>query len=455
MLGATKATEKAVRFCGRSAAILMCLGLLGCFEHKERPPHETKTQETGFAGPTAAELAVHKRLLTIDSHIDIPKSFATEATDPGSESSMQVDLPKMTAGGLSGGFFIVFVDQTRRTPEHYAQAQQEAMVKFDAIRRMCDIMYPDRIGLARTAEDIRKIHGEGRLVALIGIENGYVIGKDPGLLKRYYDLGARYMTLAHMGHNDIADSANPKAEIDDALTEHKGLSVFGRQVIAEMNRLGIMVDVSHISKAAMMQAVAASRAPVIASHSAVRALADVPRNLDDEQLKAIAKSGGVVQVVAFSSYVRKQPEKDQALDDMRARMIKKYAVDSLDSLTDEQRKEYDNAVPELDKIWPKATIGEFIDHIDYAVKLIGIDHVGIASDFGGGGGVAGWNNAAESANVTAELMRRGYSETQIAKLWSGNLLRVMEQVEKTSVELQGAEVSPSVAGKPAVRRRSR
>jgi membrane dipeptidase len=424
-----------LRVFGRLTFLLLCFALTACFDGKGQDKSAT-VDVVPTAGPEA--IALHQRLLTIDSHMDIPKNFATPEADPGAKTKMQVDLPKMRAGGLKAGFFIVYVAQSRRTPENYLKAQADAMVKFNAIHRMCETMYPDQIGLATTVDQMRQIHAQGRLVALIGIENGYVIGKDLTLLKKYYDLGARYMTLAHMGHNDIADSANPRPELGDSQAENHGLSPFGRQVVAEMNRLGMMVDISHISKEAGLQAAALSEAPVIASHSAMAGLVGIPRNMDDEVLKAVAKSGGVVQVVAFSAYVKKQPEKDQALADMKKKVLAKYGVENLDDLTKEQIKEFEGAVAELDKIWPKATLGDFVDHIDYAVKRIGIDHVGISSDFGGGGGVRGWNNAAETANVTAELMRRGYSEEAIAKLWSGNLLRVMAAVEQKAHDIQKA-----------------
>jgi membrane dipeptidase len=425
-----------VRIFRYAAAALLCLSLTACFEGGDKSKSSPGNPDGAALVPSPAAFALHGKTLTIDSHVDIPKNFATPEADPGLNGKMQVDLPKMKAGGLDAVFFSVFVGQTPRTPENELLAEQKAMVKFEAIHRMCEVMYPDRIALATSAGEVEKIHREGRLAALIGIENGYVIGHDLSLLKKYYDLGARYMTLAHKGHNDIADSANPAPELGDKPAEHHGLSDFGRQVVAEMNRLGMMVDVSHISKEAMMQATSLSRAPVIASHSATRALADLPRNLDDEQLRAIRDKGGVVQVVAYSLYVKKQPEKEQALADMKAATLRKYSRTSLDDLSDEQIRGYNGAVAELDKIWPRATLSDFVDHIDHAVKIIGVDHVGISSDFGGGGGVSGWENASQSANVTAELLRRGYNGDQIAALWGGNLLRVMRETEQIAADMQ-------------------
>ena len=374
--------------------------------------------------------AIHERVLTIDTHVDIPFNYATDEVDPGQRGDFQVDLPKMEEGGLDAAFFIVYVGQTERTPENYEQAKADAMTKFNAIHRMTDSLYSDRIELAYTADDVERIHDAGKLVALIGIENGYVIGQDLSLLQKYYDLGARYITLAHGGHNDIADSSTPRENLGDGESEHDGISAFGEEVIAEMNRLGIMVDVSHISKAAMMDAVRLSQAPVIASHSSTYALRDHPRNMDDEQLLALKENGGVMQTVAFSNYVKADPEeKTAALDSLRARM---GIVDraSFQALTEEERETYRTERDAIDAQWPGPNVSDFVDHIDHAVQLIGIDHVGISSDFDGGGGVVGWQDASETLNVTTELVRRGYSEEDIAKLWGGNLLRVLRENER-------------------------
>ncbi|MEE8477458.1 MAG: membrane dipeptidase, partial [Gemmatimonadales bacterium] len=248
-------------------------------------------------------------------------------------------------------------------------------------------------------------------------------------------LGARYITLAHGGHNDIADSSTPRDHLDDGPEEHGGISAFGEEVIAEMNRLGIMVDVSHISKKAMLDAARLSRAPVIASHSSTRALADHPRNMDDEQLLALEANGGVMQTVAFDGYVKIPPPEKVAA---RAKLRQDLGLPprGFSTLTPEQREVLIKGLREIDDRWPGATVSDFVDHIDYAVDLIGIDHVGISSDFDGGGGVEGWDNAAESLNVTIELVRRGYSEEDIAQLWGGNLLRVWQEVELVAAEMK-------------------
>jgi membrane dipeptidase len=336
----------------------------------------------------------------------------------------------MRSGGLDAAFFIVFVGQTERTPENYAQAKSDAMTKFDAIHRMTDEMYPDLIELAYSADDVERIRASGKLVAAIGIENGYVIGKDLSLVERYYDLGARYITLSHGGHNDISDSSRQRPEFGDEESEHDGISEFGEQVIAEMNRLGIMVDVSHISKAAALDAIRLSRAPVIASHSNTTAVRDHFRNMDDETLLAIKESGGVMQAVALAEFVKGLTPEQQAASD---ELLENYGIKRLGdsfSLSADERSKIIEGLREIGY----ADVGDFIDHVDHAVDLIGIDHVGLSSDFGGGGGIVDWLNAGETLNVTLELVRRGYSQDDIEKLWGGNLLRVWRQVEKIAAE---------------------
>ena len=392
------------------------------------------------AAPTEAEVLaearrIHDAVLTLDTHIDIPFDYASEEVDPGNRNEdFQVDYPRMREGGLDAGFFIVYFGQTERTPENYEAAKAGAMTKFDAIHRAVS-SHPDTIGLAMSADEVERIHAAGKLVALIGIENGYVIGKDLSLLAKYHELGARYITLSHNGHNDIADSCNPREDLGDAEEEHGGLSGFGREVIAEMNRLGILVDVSHISKNAMMQAAEVSATPLIASHSSAKALADVSRNMDDEQLRALAANGGVMQTVALRGFVKVDPpEKTEAMNAAMA----EFGISSragFGSLAEEDRDALRDRLAGIGERFP-VTVADFVDHIDYAVELIGLDHVAISSDFDGGGGVDGWDDASETLNVTVELVRRGYTEEQIAQLWSGNTLRILREAERVAAEMQ-------------------
>ena len=397
-----------------------------------------RTEGGPEADLVARARAIHERVIALDTHNDISLANFTAERNYTQRLATQVNLPKMVEGGLDASFFIVYVGQDDDfTPEGYRHAYDEAIAKFQAIHRLADSIAPDRIGLATTAADVRRIAASGRKVAIIGVENGYPLGDDIARVKEFYDLGARYLSLAHNGHSQLSDSNTGER---DGVWKWNGLSPFGKQVVAELNRVGIMIDVSHPSKASMMQTVALSKAPIIASHSAARALCDHSRNLDDEQLRALARNGGVVQLVAFNSYVKTppapSPERVTAVAALRTEFglpAQGGGRGALAALSAERRAEYQERVAALDRQFPpppRATVADFVDHIDYVVKLIGIDHVGISSDFDGGGGVEGWNNAAESLNVTIELVRRGYTEDQIRKLWGGNLLRVWREVEK-------------------------
>jgi membrane dipeptidase len=403
-------------------------------------------------GAADAELAqraraIHERVITLDTHVDINPANFTKERNYTQDLPIQVNLPRMTSGGLDAAFLIVYVGQGELTAAGYDEAYKQAIAKFEAIHRLTKEIAPDKIELALTAADVTRIAKAGKKVALIGIENAYPIGTDLGRIKEFYDRGGRYMSLAHNGHSQFSDSNTGER---DGKWLHNGLSELGRKAIVEMNRLGIMVDVSHPSKASIMQSIALSKAPVIASHSSARALADHSRNMDDEMLLALKKNGGVIQTVAFNGYVKIAPPASDARTSAIAALRKEFglpaggpggggggggAAAALAKLTDERRADYEKRMAMIDFKMPppaRATVRDFVTHIDYLVNLIGIDHVGISSDFDGGGGVDGWNDASETFNVTLELVRRGYSEEQIAKLWSGNLLRVMREVEKVA-----------------------
>ena len=421
-----------------SVLLLALLPILNaCGAGEDGAPAELRASPDGTASAGALlpqARALQERIITIDTHDDIPFDFASDSVNPCNRLERQVDVPKMKEGGLDVGFFVVYVGQAERTPRGYELAGEQAMTKFRAIHRMAEELCPDQIELAYTPEDVERITAAGKLAAAIGIENGFVIGKDLSLLETYSELGANYVTLAHGGHNDIADSSTPRENLGDGPSEHGGVSAFGEEVIREMNRLGIMVDVSHISKEAALDAMRISAAPVIASHSSTRALADVPRNMDDETLLALRDDGGVVQIVALDGFVKVDAqEKTEAVQALREEMGIS-GPGSFRDLPEERRAEYQRRMAEIDERWPGATVADFVDHIDHAVELIGIDHVGISSDFDGGGGVTGWDDASETANVTAELLRRGYTEEEIAKLWGGNTLRVWAEAERVARE---------------------
>jgi membrane dipeptidase len=382
---------------------------------------------------------IHKRVITVDTHVDIPPNFATTAYDPMKPGprGQQVHIPTMIEGGLDATFIIVFVGQGPRTDAGYAKALSDAFVKFSAIHRVTSDMYPDQIELARTADDVRRIDAAGKKVALIGIENGYPMGKDLRLLDQFYDYGARYLGLIHTGHNDLGDSSVPNRRRGEPDEEHGGITDLGRQVVNRLNELGIMVDVSHASKQTSLDIIAESKAPVIASHSSLEGVYDHPRNMSDEELMAIKKSNGVVQVVAFDSYLRAVP---QGKKDAIAALWKELGIISFADyrkLAGDDLQTYDARMAEIELAFPKAGVKDLADHIDYAVEKVGIGHVGIASDFNGGGGIAGWSDASETFNVTLELVQRGYNEEQIAKLWGGNLLRVLADVEAYAKEAKG------------------
>ena len=369
---------------------------------------------------------LHNRILTIDTHCDTPLHMADTTWDvgvrhePGSRKSGKIDLPRMKEGGLDVEFFAAFVGQRDRTPENYQWAQDKVDELIQSIKNMCT-QYNDRIQLGLFPEDAYQNEADGLLTAYIGIENGFAIGTDLSNIQRYFDMGARYITLCHTKNNDICDSSNDS-------TEHGGLSDFGVEVVQEMNRLGMIVDVSHISDEAFYDVLETTTVPVIASHSSVRALCDNVRNLSDEMLKALAENGGVIQICIFSEYVKKptpNPEREQAFEALQ----EKYGPWS--EVTDPEIKEkYRNEYYAIREKYPveKANVKDVVDHIDHVVDLIGIDYVGIGTDFDGGGGVIGCDDISEMPNITHELVRRGYSEEDIEKIWGGNFMRIFREV---------------------------
>ena len=380
--------------------------------------------------------AIHERVMTLDTHVDIPLDYATHTADPGGFTELQNDLPKMRAGGLDAAFFIVYTPQGPMTGEGYAKAREIAFTRLAAIHRFVNA-YPDEIGLARTAKDARRIAKSGRKVAFIGMENAFPLGPNPQQadIDRIAADGVRYAGVTHFGHNQFGDSSNPDAERGEVEAPNKGLTPLGRDLVAALNKAGIMVDVSHASRDVMMQAAALSTAPIIASHSGARAVADSPRNLDDEQLRALKENGGVVQIVALDVYVKPLNAEQKALQDRIRKEMKLETAAARAAMSPEVEADYDARMAERWKLSPRASVSDFVDHIDHVVKTIGVDHVGVASDFDGGGGVTGWEDAGETLNVTRELVRRGYSEADIAKIWGGNLLRVLEAAEKEAKRL--------------------
>ncbi|MDD8015474.1 MAG: dipeptidase [Acidobacteriota bacterium] len=371
---------------------------------------------------------IHGRILTLDTHCDTAFNLLRkdwkigDRHESGPRSSGKVDLPRMAEGGLDAEFFAAFVEQGPRTPEGYAEARGIVERRIDAIRQMT-LEYPDLVGLALRPDDAFRLKKEGLRAAYIGIENGYAIGKDISLISVFHQKGVRYLTLCHTSDNDICDSSTDRRNPRD-----DGLSEFGKSVVRACNDAGMIIDVSHASDKSFDDVLKITRAPVIASHSCARALCDSPRNLSDGMLRALARNGGVMQMCFLSSYIKKprpNPEKDEA----RLALAVKYGP--IRDIQDESLRR--KAIGEFEALEMKfatdrATVKDLVDHIDHAVRVAGIDHVGIGTDFDGGGGVIGCEDVSGMIRVTEELLRRGYSEKQLEKIWSGNFMRVFRRV---------------------------
>ena len=329
-------------------------------------------------------------IITIDTHIDINVENFTDSLNYTMNTDTQFNLPNMMEGELDVAWLVVYTAQGELNEEGYKAAYENAISKFDAIDRLVNVYAPDQVELALSSQDVSRILAEGKKVIMIGVENAYSMGLDTSNVEEFWKKGARYVSLTHNGHNQFSDSNTGEF---DGTTLHNGLSDLGKEVIELLNYYGIMIDISHPSKEAIRQMTELSKAPIIASHSSARALRDHPRNVDDEQLNWIKENGGVIQTTALGFF-----------------------------LTDRED--------------PPANMDDFMDHIDYMVEKIGVDHVGISSDFDGGGGIVGWEDASETMNVTTALRERGYSESEIAKLWGGNLLRVLDEVQEIAAKLQ-------------------
>jgi membrane dipeptidase len=374
----------------------------------------------------AKAMKIHQKAITIDSHTDTPMLFTREDFDVSVrhdpyESSTKVDFPRMKEGGLDGIFMAVFLGQGKRDSIGHARAYSKANQIFDSIHSVVN-RNSDLAQIATQSDDIYRIEKEGKRAVYMGIENGYALGGKLSNVPYFYNRGARYITLCHTKNNDLCDSSTDSIE-------HNGLSEFGKKVVAEMNKLGMLVDVSHISDKSFYDVLKITKAPVIASHSSSRAICDSPRNLTDDMLIKLAENGGVAQVCILSAYIKKTPTNPKA-DSMRKAIMEKYH--DYANLSAEKQKEAGQAWRSIDKLYPPvlATVQDVVDHIDHMVQVAGIDHVGIGTDFDGGGGVKGCFDVSEIPNITIELVRRGYSEKDIIKIWGGNFLRVLKENEE-------------------------
>jgi membrane dipeptidase len=372
------------------------------------------------------------RALTLDTHVDIPSAYMREPRfDVGGDSVLRVDLGKMERGGLDAAFFVIYVGQGPLADAGYAEAVVEAERKYSAIELML-ARYPDRIRIARTPDEVRDNHAQHRLSAMIGIENGYSLGHDLARLDAAYARGARYLGLVHVGNNDLCTSSQPDVDLGEAGPATLGISTFGRTAVQRANRLGMMVDVSHASDACVRDVLQVSGAPIIASHSSARALTDHPRNLPDDLLRAIAARGGVIQAVAYKEFLKVDPGRKAAEKQLEKDVAELAGDAEYDSEKHDFLPAYLDGTRRIEQQFPLATLEDYLNHLQHIAKVAGIDHVGIASDFDGGGVVTGWMDASETRNVTEGLRRRGFSEADIAKIWSGNLLRVWRDVEARS-----------------------
>ncbi|KWU49615.1 pyoverdine-tailoring dipeptidase-like protein PvdM [Pseudomonas palleroniana] len=394
------------------------------------------------------------RLLSFDSHITVPLDFGTAGNEADKDGGGQFDLAKAARGRLSGAALTIFgwpeiwngPNAPHKPTEGFVEeARHEQEVRYKIISGMVRD-FPNQVGIAYTPDDFRRLHGEGKFAIFISMLNAYPLGNDLNQLDLWTARGMRMFGFSYVGNNDWSDSSRPLPFFNDSVDALEGLSEIGKQAVHRLNDLGVIIDVSQMSTKALEQVAQTSRTPLVASHSAPRAFVDIPRNLSDKELQLIKNSGGVVQIVGFSAYLRplSQPTQDK-LNALRARFdlppLPNLAValmpgDAIIAAWPEQRfGQYASALYAILDEEPKATLKDLGDAIDYTVRKIGIDHVGLASDFNDGGGIQGWENVGEVRNVTAELIQRGYSEADIAKLWGGNFLRVWDQVQKAAKPL--------------------
>lgn len=402
--------------------------------------------------------ALQERIVSFDSHITVPMKFGSEGNEADKDGSGQFDLVKAGRGRLSGAALTVFGwpeiwngpnAPHRPTAGFVEEARMQQEVRYKIITGLVRD-FPHQVGIAYTPEDMRRLHGEGKFAIFISMLNAYPLGDDLTQLDLWTARGMRMFGFSYVGNNSWADSSRPLPFFNDSPDALGGLSDIGQQAVRRLNDLGVIIDVSQMSSKALEQVARLSRTPLVASHSAPRALVDIPRNLSDEEMQLIKQSGGVVQIVAFPAYLRPLSERTLGkLNDLRKEFdlppLPNLAMalmpgDPIITVWPEQRfGAYAGKLYAILEEEPKATVKDFVNAIDYAVKKIGIDHVGISSDFNDGGGVKGFNDVGEIRNVTAELIERGYAEADIAKLWGGNFLRVWGEVQAAAARPVAAQ----------------
>lgn len=374
---------------------------------------------------------IHARAYTVDTHADAPinmmdmEGFDVGAKHDYSIDGTQIDFPRMKEGGMDAMFFAVYLGQGKRTPEANAEAKEKALKIFKKIHESVDANAAS-VSLVTSAKEGFAAHKAGKLGVFIGMENGWPVGTDLSNLKLYYDLGLRYITLAHSFNNDLSDSSG-----DPEGAEHGGISKLGEECIAEMNRLGIVVDVSHLSDSAFYDVIRLSKAPVFASHSSCRALCDVKRNMTDDMIKTLAAKGGVIHINFVADFLKKpSAEVAVSIKTIRTQVMKAET-------TPEDKKKLNAELRQIKYKYPAdvPTVKDVVNHIDHVVKLVGIDHVGIGMDMDGGSDVIGVEDVSKIKNVTIELLRRGYSTKDIRKIWGENTMRVLAAAEKFSKKI--------------------
>ncbi len=403
-----------------------------------------KSQDDAALRARAEKL--HREAIVIDTHNDITSPMVDDGfdlgmagDDPNARVKTHTDLRRMKAGGLDAEFFAVYVgrEYVNKKPSEGGGSARRALDVIDSVYEQVR-RHPDSLEMAFTADDIRRIAKKSKIAALMGIEGGHAIEDSLATLRVFYRLGVRYMTLTHTNTNDWADSSG---DIDDPKVEHhNGLTDFGRDVVREMNRIGMMADISHVADKTFYDVIEVSRAPVIASHSSARALADHPRNMTDDMLRAISKNGGVVMVNFYDGFLDPQKVEFGKKANAHQEELTKQFPDDKQRVDDEMKKWLEANAP------PRTPLSLLIDHIDHIAKVAGIDHVGLGSDFDGvpfTGLPEGMEDISKLPNITIELMKRGYSDADIKKVLGENFLRVMSQVERVAAEMQSSKSAPA------------
>ena len=389
-------------------------------------PAEIEAPVEAVAPVEAPEPTFHESLIAFDSHLDTPANFARPgyslvADNPTQFGRVQVDLPKMQRGGLDGGFWVIFTAQGPLDEQSYMNARDAALLRASQIREAAAAF--EEFELVTTADEAEAAAADGKRVMLVSMENSYPLGEDLSLLKTFHNLGLRMVGPVHFSTNQFADSST------DEHQPHDGLSPLGEELVREANRLGMVVDASHASDAATWDMMAVSKTPIILSHSGPKAVYDHPRNVGDDILKALAESGGVIQMNAFGAYLEEltpTPERAAALE----ALAEEFGAPPAE-LSPEQQAEYRTRFLAINAEFPppRSSFEKYVEHLLYTLELIGPDHVGIGADWDGGGGVTGMEDASSLPRITDELVKAGYSAEDIQKIWAGNLMRVLRAAE--------------------------